>query len=220
MNKLFEKLGIKPKNLDLYIEALTHSSYANENQTKDNERLEFLGDSVIQIIMSDYLFKGNHSEEGVLTKKRAQSVREEALFLYAEKIELHKYMKLGNGESEAKQSMIADCFEAIFAAIYLDLGIEIAFLVFEKVIKPYLPLVETLKDYKTQLQEYIQLERKSLKYRTLRTGGPSHKPIFKSEVVLEGDIVLGSAIGTSIKDEEQKAAEVAISKVVKDVQND
>lgn len=217
MNELFQKLGIVPKNKDLYIQALTHTSYAHENKAEHYERLEFLGDAVIQIIISDYLYKHDARDQGVLTKRRAQSVREEALFLFAEKIELSKYMKLGNGEQEAKQSMIADAFEAIFAAIYLDLGFETAFLVFERVMLPYLALVETLKDYKTQLQEFIQLERKSLTYKTVRTGGPSHRPTFKSDVVLEGDIILGTGIGTSTKDAEQKAAKEALNKVVKGV---
>src|SRR5690606_25421787 len=132
MKTLFEKLGITPKNEALYIQALTHSSYAHENGTAHYERLEFLGDAVIQIIMSDYLYKNDLRDQGVLTKKRAQSVREEALFLFAEKIELSKYIKLGNGEQGAKQSVVADVFEAIFAAIYLDLGIETAFLVLDR----------------------------------------------------------------------------------------
>jgi ribonuclease-3 len=217
MKTLFEKLGITPKNEALYIQALTHSSYAHENGTVHYERLEFLGDAVIQIIMSDYLYKNDLRDQGVLTKKRAQSVREEALFLFAEKIELSKYIKLGNGEQGAKQSVVADVFEAIFAAIYLDLGIETAFLVFEKVVVPYLPLVETLKDYKTQLQEFIQLERKSLTYRTVKVSGPSHNPTFKADVFLEDEILLGSGTGSSKTEAQQKAAKEALSKVVKDV---
>ncbi len=217
MKELFKRLGIQPKNEALYVQALTHSSYAHENSTEHYERLEFLGDAVIQIIVSDYLFKHDIRDQGILTKKRAQSVREEALYLYAEKIELVKYMHLGRGELDAKQSMIADAYEALFAAIYLDLGIETAFLVFERVVVPYLPLVETLKDYKTQLQELIQLERKSLAYKTVRTGGPSHRPTFKSDVILEGEILLGSGFGTSTRAAEQEAAKEALSKVVKGV---
>src|SRR5690606_38914794 len=133
MKTLYEKLGITPKNEKLYIQALTHSSFAHENGTEHYERLEFLGDAVIQIIMSDYLYKNDLRDQGFLTKRRAQSVREEALFLFAEKLNLAAYLKLGNGEQNAKQSVIADAFEALFAAIYLDLGIQSAFLVFEKV---------------------------------------------------------------------------------------
>ncbi|WP_026399687.1 ribonuclease III [Acholeplasma equifetale] len=220
INELFKKIGIEPKNVDLYLQALTHSSYAHENKTNDYERLEFLGDAVIQIIISTYMFKNDDWDQGTLTKKRAQAVREEALFLFADKIDLASYMLLGNGEQDAKQSMIADAYEALYAAIYLDLGIEKCFEVFERITLPYLPLVENLKDYKTKLQELIQVERKSLVYKTYRTGGPSHRPIFKSEVLLEGEIKLGSGTGHSTKEAEQNAAKEALSKVVEDDQND
>lgn len=220
INELFKKIGIEPKNVDLYLQALTHSSYAHENKTNDYERLEFLGDAVIQIIISTYMFKNDDWDQGTLTKKRAQAVREEALFLFADKIDLAFYMLLGNGEQDAKQSMIADAYEALYAAIYLDLGIEKCFEVFERITLPYLPLVENLKDYKTKLQELIQVERKSLIYKTYRTGGPSHRPIFKSEVLLEGEIILGSGTGHSTKEAEQNAAKEALSKVVEDDQND
>lgn len=217
MHELLNKLGLVPKDEKIYIQALTHTSFAHENNTLHNERLEFLGDAVIQIMMSEYLYKNVSKDQGILTKKRAQSVREEALFLYAIKIDLPKYMFLGNGEQEAKQSMVADAFEALFAAIYLDLGFDVAYDVFTKIVIPHLALVENLKDYKTQLQEFIQLERKSLVYKTVKTGGPSHKPTFRSEVLLEGDISLGVGTGLTIKEAEQNAASAALSKVVKGV---
>ncbi|CDR31307.1 Ribonuclease 3 [Acholeplasma oculi] len=220
MNELFEKLNIKPKQIKLYEMALTHTSYAHENQVDHNERLEFLGDAVIEILMSDYLYHKDQRDQGVLTKKRAQSVREEALYLYACEIDLPKYMKLGNGETEAKQSMVADAFEALFAAIYIDLGLEVTREVFNRLVIPHLKLVESIKDYKTQLQEMIQLERKSITYKTVKVGGPSHKPIFRSEVHLEDSILLGIGMGSSTKEAEQNAAREALSKVVKGASND
>ncbi|WP_025725107.1 ribonuclease III [Acholeplasma granularum] len=216
MNELFNKLNIKPKNTEIYVKALTHTSYAHENQTEHNERLEFLGDAVIELMMSTYLFNNDLSDQGILTKRRAQSVREEALVLYAQKLDLTNYMKLGNGETTPKPSMIADAFEALFGAMYLDLGFKETYKVFLNVVIPNLKLVENIKDYKTQLQEFIQLERKSLTYKTFKTGGPSHKPTFKSEVYLEGDILLGYGNGSSTKEAEQNAAKEALSKVVKE----
>ncbi|MFA5692959.1 MAG: ribonuclease III [Acholeplasmataceae bacterium] len=217
MNELFDKLKIKPKNTKLFEIALTHSSYANENNVIDYERLEFLGDAILQIITSDYLYKNYQSDQGVLTKTRASIVREEALYYYAKKLNLAKYIKLGHGELNAKPSIQADVIEALFAAIYLDLGIEIAFKTFEIVVVPYLEITKQIKDYKTELQEFIQLERKSLTYKTNKIGGPSHKPVFKSNVYLEGNILLGTGIGNSKIDSEQKAAEAALLKVVKEV---
>ena len=184
MNNLLQQLNITTNNLELYLQALTHTSYAHENHTEHNERLEFLGDAVIELMMSTYLFTHDPSNQGVLTKRRAQAVREEALVLYAKKIDLEKHMRLGNGEQSAKPSMIADAFEAFFGAIYIDQGYEKAYQVFLDTVIPNLKLVEHIKDYKTQLQEFIQLERKSLSYKTIKVGGPSHRPVFKSEVYL------------------------------------
>lgn len=216
MNELLKQLNIQTNNLKLYEQALTHTSYAHENHTEHNERLEFLGDAVLELMMSTYQYTHDPSDQGVLTKKRAQRVREEALVLYADKLSLSQYMRLGNGEQEAKPSMIADAFEAFLGAIYIDQGFEKTYEIFLQVVIPNLKLVEHIKDYKTQLQEFIQLERKSLTYRTIKIGGPSHKPIFKSEVFLEGDIILGEGIGASKPEAEQNAAKAALSKVVKE----
>lgn len=219
MKELFDKLGIKPKDQSIYIQALTHSSYANEHQANHNERLEFLGDAVLQIIMSQYLYLNVKEDQGVLTKKRAQSVREEALHVFAMQINLNKYMLLGKGEIEkgANQAMIADAFEALFAAIYLDLGFDKAIEVFKRIIVPHLPLVDGLKDYKSQLQELVQVDRRTLSYRTIKIGGPANDPEFRSEVFLEDNIMLGTGIGSSKKQAEQNAAFHALQKVAKEV---
>lgn len=216
MNDLLKQLNIETKHIDLYLQALTHTSYAHENQTDHNERLEFLGDAVIELMMSTYLFTHDQSNQGVLTKRRAQAVREEALVLYAQKMDLESKMRLGNGEQTAKPSMIADAFEAFFGALYMDQGFDKTYEIFNKVVIPHLNLVDHIKDYKTQLQEFIQLERKSLSYKTVKVGGPSHRPIFKSEVFLENSIMLGTGQGSSTKEAEQNAAKEALSKVVKE----
>lgn len=216
MIDLLKKLNIKTKNMDLYLQALTHTSYAHENNTEHNERLEFLGDAVIELMMSTYLFTHDPSNQGVLTKRRAQAVREEALVLYAHKIHLEPLMQLGNGEQGAKPSMIADAFEALFGALYMDQGYEKTYETFLEIVIPNLNLVEHIKDYKTQLQEFIQLERKSLSYKTFKVSGPSHRPVFKSEVFLENSILLGTGQGSSTKEAEQNAAKEALSKVVKE----
>src|SRR5690606_36762893 len=145
MKELFEKLNIKPKQIRLYEMALTDTSYAHENQVDDNERLEFLGDAVIEILMSDYLYHKEQRDQAVLTKISAQSVRAEALYLYACEIDLPKYTKLGNGETEAKQSMVADAFEALFAAIYIDLGLEVTREGFNRLVIRHLKLLESIK---------------------------------------------------------------------------
>lgn len=216
MNDLLLQLNIKTERIELYLQALTHTSYAHENHTEHNERLEFLGDAVIELMMSTYLFTHDQSDQGILTKRRAQAVREEALVLYAEKMNLESMMRLGNGEQNAKPSMIADAFEAFFGALYVDQGYDKTYEIFHKIIIPNLRLVEHIKDYKTQLQEFIQLERKSLSYKTVKVGGPSHRPIFKSEVFLEDSIMLGTGQGSSTKEAEQNAAKEALSKVVKE----
>lgn len=219
MDTLFKTLGIKPKNLDLYIEALTHSSYANEHHTTHNERLEFLGDAVLQITLSDYLFKGESGDPGVLTKRRAQIVREEALFIYAEKINLKEHMRLGQGELNKgpNRSMIADAFEAIYGAIYLDLGLDAAKESTKLTIIPFLDEVTMLKDYKSQLQELVQIDRRTLSYHTVKIGGPSNSPEFKAEVYLDENILLGTGIGPTKQDAQQNAAKEALSKVIKEV---
>lgn len=219
MDTLFKVLGIKPKNLDLYIEALTHSSYANEHHTTHNERLEFLGDAVLQITLSDYLFKGESGAPGVLTKRRAQIVREEALFIYAERINLKEHMRLGQGELNKgpNRSMIADAFEAIYGAIYLDLGLDAAKESTKLTIIPFLDEVTMLKDYKSQLQELVQIDRRTLSYHTVKIGGPSNNPEFKAEVYLDENILLGTGIGPTKQDAQQNAAKEALSKVIKEV---
>ena len=158
MIALLKELNLPYKDESLYEMAFTHSSYAYENQTLKYEKLEFLGDAVIQLLMSDYLYKEDLADEGEMTKKRAQAVCEKAFVIYSKDLKLGSYIKLGKGESlkGPNKSMIADAFEALFAAIYLDLGLEEARRVFYLIAVPNFHLVWKIKDYKSALQELIQ----------------------------------------------------------------
>lgn len=213
IGELAKTLKIKPRDKDIYITALTHSSYANENETENNEKLEFLGDAVIQLITSENLFRGEYKDEGELTKTRAQLVREEALVIYAKSIDLGSYMRLGKGEKSANDTMLGDCFEALMGAIYLDLGINETKRVFKKIITPHRNLVSTILDHKTQLQELVQAEKNSLVYKIVNTKGPSNNREFTAEVYLDSNILLGNGRGGSKKEAEQNAAKSALEKL-------
>lgn len=215
INELLKSIKIKTRNENLYERALTHSSYAYENNEKNNERLEFLGDAVIEVLMSEYLFnKHKDGDEGLMTKKRAQAVCEEALFHYATQAGLPKYLKLGKGESNkgASQAIIADSFEALFGAIYLDQGLKITRKIFNTLVLPNLNYVLDIKDFKSTLQEFVQLDKRTLSYKIINEFGPSHDKEFEAVVYLDGDIILGKGKGKTKKEAEQKAAEEALKK--------
>ena len=127
MDELFKKLNITPKNLKLYEVAFSHSSYANEHRAKkDYERLEFLGDAVVDLVMADYLYRNHNENEGTMTKVRASYVCENALYEYSLGLGLNNYIKVGHGEElhggKLKKAIVADIFESLMGAIYLDLG--------------------------------------------------------------------------------------------------
>lgn len=215
MIDLLNKLNLVYKDLSLYETALTHASYAYENQTENNEKLEFLGDAVIELLTSDFLYQKELADEGELTKRRAQAVREEALVIFADKINLKIYLRLGRGEqiNGPNSSMIADAFEALFGAVYIDLGFSNAKKLFHKVMVPHLNLVWGIKDYKSTLQEYIQSgDKRNISYQVIRESGPSHSKVFESAVKLDHHIVLGVGKGKSKKEAEQKAAHDALKK--------
>ncbi|MBN2268298.1 MAG: ribonuclease III [Acholeplasmataceae bacterium] len=215
MIAILEMLGIPYKNIELYERALTHSSYANENQVEKNETLEFLGDAVIELLMSDYLYQENLKDEGTMTKRRAQAVCEEALVIYANKIKLKDYLRLGRGEQQkgANDAMIADAFEAFFGAIYLDLGFKYAQKMFQKLIVPHLNAMWNIKDYKSILQELIQSgAKRNISYHIVKETGPSHDKFFEAVVKLDQHIILGIGQGKTKKEAEQHAAEDALKK--------
>ena len=198
--------------------ALTHSSYKNEqkNITHDNERLEFLGDAVLSVIVADYIFKHKKVAEGELTKIRASLVCETALAQFAEQIDLGSYLLLGKGEEHnggrERPSIVSDAFEALIAAIYLDGGMKEA----SKFVLPFITdLVENatgadLHDYKTQLQEIIQQNpEEKVIYRLISETGPDHDKEFVVHVLLNSNVI-GKGAGKSKKGAEQAAAREAL----------
>ena len=213
--KLERKLGVKFNNINLLAEALTHPSYANENNCSHNQRLEFLGDAVLELAMSTYLFNKHQTfDEGGMTKRRAQSVCEEALVIYAEKLQLSDYLLLGNGEETKggrhRSSLIADAFEAVLGAIYLDLGYEKALEVFNRIVVPFVEEVDVIQDYKTKLQELVRTDKTSLIYEVTSETGPSHDKTFAVHVKMDNGVILGHGVGKTKKEAEQKAAKEAL----------
>lgn len=207
------------KNKGLLSEALSHSSFANENKRKmnSNERLEFLGDSVLSIVVSDYLFEHyRHLPEGELTKIRASLVCEGSLFEFAKEIHLGDYIKLGKGEEitggRERPSILADAFEAVIAAIYLDGGMEAA----RKHIMRFIPKSihsngdVGFNDYKTILQEIIQKNpEEKVIYHLEDESGPDHAKVFTVCVMLNSNVI-GKGQGKSKKQAEQQAAKAAL----------
>lgn len=218
MDELFEELKITPKDINLYKTAFSHSSYVNEHKVKSNyERLEFLGDAVLDLVIADYLYNHFKENEGEMTKVRASYVCENANYCYATGLGLNKYILVGNGEQHdgnLKKAIVADIFEALMGAIYLDLGYATARKTILDVVVPYIedPNVTFFSDYKSSLQEYIQTTQKSLSYRLINEDGPAHDKRFTVEVKID-DIVYGEGVGTSKKEAEQEAAKQALEKM-------
>lgn len=219
MEKLFEKLNISPKNKNLYVTAFSHSSYANEHKAKnDYERLEFLGDAVLDLVVADYLYSNQKEKEGEMTKIRASYVCENALFEYSMNLGLNEYIKVGHGEEKEggkfKKAIVADIFEALIGAIYLDLGYATARKTVLQIIVPYIenPDITFFSDYKSALQEYVQTVQKSLTYNLIKEEGPAHEKVFTVEVEVDG-ITYGVGVGQSKKEAEQEAAKEALKKL-------
>lgn len=215
----FEKvLEYEYKDISLLETALTHSSYANEkgNGHKYNERLEFLGDSVLGFVTAEYFFTHmKELPEGQLTKLRAATVCEDACYDYAKEINLGKYLLLGKGEEKTggreRVSILADAFEAVIASMYLDGGIEPAK---KFILRFIIPAVEkhkvTFKDYKTVLQEVIQKNpEETLTYVLVGETGPDHDKSFEVELHLNSNVI-GRGIGKTKKQAEQEAAHEAL----------
>ena len=219
MKELEEKLGYKFKNPKYLETALRHSSYANEkkNRGMSNERLEFLGDSVLGFVVADYLFKKfPNIPEGDLTKKRAALVCEKACCGFSQKLDLGKYLLLSHGEQNSggseRPSILADAFESVTAAIYLDGGMDEA----RKFVLGFvLPLLKeekpkAFKDYKTLLQEIVQKNPgQTLEYVLTGESGPDHDKHFSVQVLLDNNII-GKGGGRSKKEAEQQAAREAL----------
>lgn len=216
-----EIIGYTFKDKELLKTALTHSSYANENKLhEDNERLEFLGDSVLGFVTAEYLFSQfKNRPEGELTKLRAAVVCEKSLFKFAEKISLGQYIYMGKGEDHSggrnRPSIVSDAFEAVIAAMYLDGGIE--------VVKPYIlgfiaeavKREASFKDNKSLLQEEIQKNKgNTISYEEIGESGPDHDKTFIFAVKLNGEVI-GKGEGRSKKEAEQAAAGDALANLNK-----
>ena len=213
--KIFKRLDINPTNINLYCNAVTHSSYTNENPSYPNyERLEFLGDAVLEIIISDYLYKERKLEEGLMTRMRSSYVCEEACACYAKELKLDEEIKIGSGES-INQTILADVFEAFVAALYLDQGFEFTKEFVLNIIVKYIEKnIEFLHAYKSTLQELVQTVKKSVVYEVVEEKGPSHNKTFTSIVKVDG-IIMGKGSAGSKKASEQEAAREALSKQAK-----
>lgn len=220
MVELEEKIGYHFKNKSLLMEAVTHSSYAKERKSqhiKFNERLEFLGDAVLSIVVSDYIFKNcPELPEGELTKLRAALVCEKSLYEFAKQIDLGKYLILSKGERHNggadRPSILSDAFEALIAAIYIDGGMEPAS---KHILNFIIPAIKNsrrkqVKDYKTTLQEIVQKNPgEKLEYVLTGESGPDHEKHFSVEVHLNSNVI-GKGGGRSKKEAEQQAAREAL----------
>lgn len=218
-----EQIGIFFRNEKLLIQAFTHSSYVNEHRKRlyeDNERLEFLGDAVLELTVSQYLFEQfPQMSEGELTKMRAAIVCEPSLVTFAHALSFGDLVLLGKGEEltggRMRPSLLADVFEAFIGALYLDQGMEAVVQFLEKTIFPKIRegAFSHVMDYKSQLQEFVQRDGSGvLEYKILQERGPAHNKEFVSRVSLNGE-ELGIGVGRSKKEAEQRAAQMALAKL-------
>ena len=217
MTELEKVIGYEFRNRAYLDEALTHSSFVN-GKSNSNERLEFLGDSVLSVVVSKYLFESLDVPEVKLKKIRSRLVCEDSLYEFAKKIDLGANIRLGKGEENTggrdRRSILADAFEAVIAAIYLDGGLENA----KTFIMKFIPSVDVLKsgklvlgDYKTVLQEIIQQNpEERIVYEISDEKGAAHEKVFTANVLLNGQVI-GTGSGKSKKEAEQAAAKEAIS---------
>lgn len=207
--------------MQIYDTAFSHSSYCNEHNLKeDYQRLEFLGDKVLDLIMSDYLYNETNYEEGKMTKIRSMYVCENALYEYALLLDFPKYVKVGHGEElsggKMRKATLADMFESFLGAVYLDQGYKKAREIVYDVVIPFIKEKPELFfiDYKSELQEMVQTTKKSVIYDLVDEQGPAHNRIFTINVLVDG-IILGTGVAKSKKEAEQKAAKQALLKKAK-----
>lgn len=215
--KILEELGIIPNNIKLYEKAFTHTSYANEMGMESYERLEYLGDAVLELIISEYLYKNTEVGEGEMTKLRSQYVCETANFEYSIMLGLNSYLKLGHGEEESggrtRKAIVSDIFESFIGAMFLDQGIAVVKkFIYDKII----PVIESKKldlfvDYKSVLQELVQTDKRSLEYVMVDETGPSHDKTFTAVVKID-NVIYGRGTAHSKKEAEQEAAHDALKK--------
>lgn len=224
LTQLEQRIGICFQNKALFQQAFTHTSYAHEKKNRlDNERLEFLGDAVLELIVSEYLFsRYPEKSEGVLTRIRARVVCEPALAFFARELEFGQYMRLGKGEEmtggRTRPSLLADVFEAFIGALFLDQDLMVAKQFLHKIVFPQVSeeWLAQMTDAKSQLQEFVQQERLGIiDYRIVDIQGPAHDRHFVAEVYLD-DKSLGKGSGRSKKEAEQQAAGQALARYQKE----
>lgn len=217
--EILDKLGIKTNNEKLYLAAFTHTSYANEQNTTSYERLEYLGDAVLELIMTEYLYRNTDLQEGAMTKLRSSYVCENALYEYSTRLKFNDYLRLGHGEEESggrtRKAIVADIFESFLGAMFLDQGLDT---VKAFIYKEVIPLIEQDKldffdDYKSILQEFTQTDKRSLEYVLDSEEGPAHNRLFTVSVRID-NLVYGTGTAHSKKEAEQEAAKDALSKSV------
>ena len=221
---LVKTVGFKYNKPDLYKIALTHATYANEHKIQNNERLEYLGDAILDFLVGEYLYLNYPTmSEGQMSKTRAKYVLEEANVEYSKALGLDKFVLLGVGEEKQggreKAAVLGDLFEAFLGALYLDNGsLDEVRKILARVVFPKIDGLNTIgyfKDYKSELQECIQAEsRKAIIYKLESESGPSHDKVF-SVGVYHDDIKLGEGTGKSKKEAEQEAAKHALEKLAK-----
>ena len=219
--KLLDKFNIKTDNIAIYDTAFSHSSYCNETGIKeDYQRLEFLGDKVLDLIMSDYLYHKTDFEEGKMSKIRSMYVCENALYEYAMLLDFPEYVKVGKGEEASggryRKATLADMFESFLGAVYLDQGYKKAREIVYEVVIPFIEeKPETFfEDYKSILQEMVQTTKDSVTYELVSEEGPAHDRTFTMNAIVDG-IVLGTGTAKSKKEAEQIAAKHALEKQAK-----
>lgn len=227
LEKLQENLGYRFRDESLLRGALYHSSYANEHRNENivsNERLEFLGDAVLGFVSAEFLYsRFPNAPEGELTRIRAALVREESLFEVAQALQLGECLMLGKGEESGggrqRPSILADCTEAVFAAVYLDGGMDCARDLIHRVLlsKGDIEVAESRRrDYKTELQELVQRKpHQVLRYELIGQSGPDHAKVFTVAVLLNGDPI-GEGSGHSKKEAEQASARAALEKLTEE----
>tara|TARA_Y100000814_G_scaffold192126_2_gene140902 strand:- start:8415 stop:9107 length:693 start_codon:yes stop_codon:yes gene_type:complete len=218
--KLQKKLGIDFKNLEIYQLAFKHPSYLNENfsfTTNTNQRLEFLGDSILGLVLAEFLYtKYPEYTEGLLTDIRSELVKDQTLSIIGKEFNLGDYLILGKGENKSggreKESNIADAFEALLGAIFIDKGFNVVKTVLHNIFSPRIDLInpDELKDPKTRIQEYY-LNNQSIipTYKLVKKRGNEHNPIFTMSLIINNEII-SNGEGSSKKQAEQNAAKTAL----------
>ena len=218
--EILDKLGIKTTNIEIYNTAFTHTSFANEHGKVSYERLEYLGDAVLELVVSDFLYNNTGYPEGKMTKIRAHYVCENANYEYSMKLGFNKDFNLGHGEEMSggrdRKAIVADIFESFIGAVYLDQG----YLKAKEII--YSTTIEFMKehkldyfdDYKSELQELVQTDKRSLEYVIVDEAGPAHNKTFKAIVKID-DVIYGEGVAHTKKEAEQMAAKSALEKSVK-----